>query len=854
MKLKFWRAELLLVLIFICFALTPVAAVEAEYDTAVELYEAGEYVEAREILEKLYEEKPADEGILYHLTRVNEETGELEEAFYYLAQLAERSPDELEKLTPRSVYQSAGLLAYEIREYRRALEFFQKALEVVDDEIEEENIKSWRDRSRSAYLRRVRLDREAALQSLLNEASELTAEGRLREAIELLEAQRDDFEDYPELESLMADLQQEERFFHWMEQVEEVSRETPGSEVDQLIEKGRNEFFDEDRYEETTGNYLAKLFYTRGVQYYLDEKFSEAKSSFENALAFSIEVYPEYYQELARSNYRLGNYEQTLEKLKLLEGNFPEYDADGWLAWKNWFWLHLDVFVVGLLVLGLVLGTIFLIGPLFGARLFTALGVRLAPLLLRFNQPVAATLVWDRLCRVEYLAEESFDKYVAALEKLGKDKKLRQVLETFQLVAELSLSQQIKLGRTYRSAGKNEQAAEILSEVYKDWEKLGQRDKVTLARLLSSLKLEQGETEQALEIFGRLLKLQPENNRLYQQVIRLAAESSKWNLWAKYGRLWLKQVKSGYIQERHRATISSAREEGGLQDPESIAEFLLEVYDQKVADLSNQPQERLKFVYELTEEIPGGWERTVEVLEEIIDRQANDDEQRKFLRRLAEILSERGQFERALPYYERLREQVGDEFDLLEKLGRIYQQLEKRSEAVECYEKIFDYQKDNITAISGLKQIGRDYETDQEYEAAEAAYRTVLDNSRSPDTDVQFRLGVAQYRQNKLEEALGTFQKIKDTRLDFQARVLSYIARCLVKMEMYEAAYKRIEEFEYESRELSSTQRRTLLYWLARAAEGAGKTAEAKSHYQTIVAGDVEFRDVADRLERLEAQ
>jgi len=851
-KLKSWKIELIVILLFAVTSLFPAAVLAATYDTAVELYEAGEYGAARDLLEELYEADPADEGVLYHLYLLEEETGTPEETFYYLAQLAERSPDELEILSPRAVYQAAGLLAYEIAEYRRALEFFEKALEEVEDENKEESLRTWRDRSRSAYLRRVRLDREAELSALRNEAARLASEGKVGEAIELLKAQQDEFENYAELETLLADLQREQRFFNWMEQVEEVSLETPSNEIDQLIDEGRSEFFDVERYEETTRNYMGRLFYIRGIQHYLDDQFSEAKDRFENALAFSLEAYPEYFQELARSNYRLGNYEQTDENLKLLERQFPEFDADSWLAWKNWFRLNLDIFITVFLLLGLVLGTIFLFGPLFGSRLITSVGVKLTSLLMRINQTAAAALVFDRLCQVEFLENDAFKKYITALEQTGEDNKIREALETFKNAKGLSRSQKIKLAQIYRNAGENDRASEILTGVYNAWEKLKQKDKAVLARLLSALKLEQGKTEEALELFGRLLKLQPRNNRLYQQVIKLAAESEKWNLWTKYGRQWMKQVKSGYIQDRHRATISTAREEGGLQDPESIAEFLLEVYEQKVSDLSEQPLNRLRFVCELTEEIPGGWERTVDVLKEIIERQLSEEEQRKFLRRLADILAERGQFEQALPYYEKLRELAGDEFDLLEKLGRIYQQLDMRAEAVDCYQKIFNYQKDNVSAISGLKQIGRDYEADEEYEKAESTYRTVLENSRSAEPDVQFRVGVAQYRQDKLEEALSTFQKIKHTRLDFQARVLSYVARCLVKMEMHEAAYKRIEEFEYDARELSSNQRRNLRYWLARAAEGAGQTAEAKSHYQTIVAGDVEFRDAAARLKRLE--
>jgi hypothetical protein len=67
----------------------------------------------------------------------------------------------------------------------------------------------------------------------------------------------------------------------------------------------------------------------------------------------------------------------------------------------------------------------------------------------------------------------------------------------------------------------------------------------------------------------------------------------------------------------------------------------------------------------------------------------------------------------------------------------------------------------------------------------------------------------------------------------------------------YDVALERISEVDPKNNAFPSRLRREIHYWRGRAQEAASRAESALEHYRKILASDVEFRDVSERIDRL---
>ena len=142
---------------------------------------------------------------------------------------------------------------------------------------------------------------------------------------------------------------------------------------------------------------------------------------------------------------------------------------------------------------------------------------------------------------------------------------------------------------------------------------------------------------------------------------------------------------------------------------------------------------------------------------------------------------------------------------------------------------------------------------DEEADFAEMLRRFkqgVAENVDAEDHQAHYDLGVAFKEMGLVDEAIAEFQKALRAPSN---RLPTYeaLGQCFVDKEQYPVAQAILGRALNENG-ATDEQLIGVLYLLGRAAEGAGKYEEASGYYQRVFVIDIQFRDVAERLNAVE--
>jgi tetratricopeptide (TPR) repeat protein len=825
------------------------AAASDLIETGLDHLKNGELDQSREKLLLALEQNPDNERALYYLSLIAQRRGKDKKAFEYFNRLARRSPDEFKHFIPREVYQFTGILAHQIGEHRRAMELLEKAQKVAESESVYQQLEGWRQRARSAYLRQLGRKKEERLQNILKTSEEYLKQNEPRKGLELLLEHREEFKGEVEFDSQIKKLRLRVQFHNWLQESEQVSGETSASELENLIERGTG-LLKHEKLKPQVKPDLARLYYYRGQLYFKNNKFSRARKMFFQALSLESEPEPQTLQALGRSNYQLGDYQEAKENIEKIRELHPEFNLDRrlrraiWWQTEGYTWLYVGILVVVVLSLASFF--------LYNWNLFNRLGVGLGKLFYFLGWEQSALSVFQHLCEVEEVDEKSFKIWFELLSRRAKKKQVLELLRAREEINELPTRLRLEYAYLLRECEEIVEATQIFEECLSEWEKLDKKQRIKLTGNLSKIYLRQNNEPRAFDVLEMLLAEKPSDSQLNRRLLKLAASLDYWEKYMQLGRRWFDAVSRRYIQKTHRRGYTTSEEKEELNDPPSIADFLLSVYsEQAEVSLSEQPVKMLEFLLELSTELPGKNDLSRRLLEELLRRDLPDRTIADYLSRLAVLYEKNNDYQKAIDVYKRLRQLKSSNLAVLEKLGKVYLQAEKRAEAQRVFEEVFEIQRDNATAASGLKELGRRYETEENFEKAARAYRLIINNSHFQKTQIQYRLGVCLFRQDKYEEALSVFQKIKQGDELLKARIVLYMSRCLLGMGHYDVALERISEVDPKNNAFPSRLRREIHYWRGRAQEAASRAESALEHYRKILASDVEFRDVSERIDRL---
>jgi tetratricopeptide (TPR) repeat protein len=126
----------------------------------------------------------------------------------------------------------------------------------------------------------------------------------------------------------------------------------------------------------------------------------------------------------------------------------------------------------------------------------------------------------------------------------------------------------------------------------------------------------------------------------------------------------------------------------------------------------------------------------------------------------------------------------------------------------------------------------------------------VSDNVDEEDHESHYDLGVAYKEMGLVDEAISEFQKALRAP---QGRVRTYeaLGQCFLEKQQFQVAATILGRALNEPG-IGDDQLVGVLYLLGYCSEALRSTADALTFYQRVFAVDIQFRDVADRLARLE--
>jgi len=233
----------------------------------------------------------------------------------------------------------------------------------------------------------------------------------------------------------------------------------------------------------------------------------------------------------------------------------------------------------------------------------------------------------------------------------------------------------------------------------------------------------------------------------------------------------------------------------------------------------------------------------VEKSEDMAERLINEYETRlktepsnlKLVRQLAELYTQKKQFDRALGYYQQIKSSdLGNDASVDHAIS-------------DTMIKKYEHQ------ISELDANAPDYaEKAAVLEAEKQAFQLSECQKRvehfPTDLQMRFELGQLYFQAGKISEAIGEFQKAQNNP-HRRAVAMNYLAQCFAKRKMYDLAARTLQNALKEKPVLDD-EKKDLIYNLGCVFEMMGKKEDAIEQFKVIYEVDIGYKDVAAKVDR----
>src|SRR5579859_2382584 len=228
--------------------------------------------------------------------------------------------------------------------------------------------------------------------------------------------------------------------------------------------------------------------------------------------------------------------------------------------------------------------------------------------------------------------------------------------------------------------------------------------------------------------------------------------------------------------------------------------------------------------------------------EDVVDRVIHEHEERltkepnnlKLIRDLAELYTQKKEFDRALGYYEKLTQSdAGNDASL-------------QSAIAQTKVRQFDH------LLSQLDPNAADYaERSAQIKADRLAYQLAECKERAEkfptDLMIRFELGQLYFQTDNLSEAIKEFQKARQNPHK-RVQSLNYLAQCFAKRGMYDMAARQAQE-AIKEKQVFDAEKMDLVYTLGSILEKMGKREEAIEQFKLIYEVDSSYKDVEKKVD-----
>ena len=265
-------------------------------------------------------------------------------------------------------------------------------------------------------------------------------------------------------------------------------------------------------------------------------------------------------------------------------------------------------------------------------------------------------------------------------------------------------------------------------------------------------------------------------------------------------------------------------DEGGYGALEGGEGSYRDVLKNKDEAVSLEQEKRVQKTEDVAERLIGEYETRLEA----------EPDNLKMMRSLAELYTQKNQFDRALEMYQRIKDaNVGGdatiERAMMETTVRKYDlQLAQLDAAAPEY-------AETVSAIAAEKLA---------YQTAECLKRV----ERYPtDLAIRYEMGVLHFQAGKIGEAIAEFQKAQSNPHK-RISAMSYLAQCFAKRGINDSAVRTLQN-AIKEKPAFDEEKKDLIYHLGCVLEKMGKKAEAIEQFLIIYETDVSYRDVGAKVD-----
>jgi tetratricopeptide (TPR) repeat protein len=207
----------------------------------------------------------------------------------------------------------------------------------------------------------------------------------------------------------------------------------------------------------------------------------------------------------------------------------------------------------------------------------------------------------------------------------------------------------------------------------------------------------------------------------------------------------------------------------------------------------------------------------------------------KTLRNLAELYTQKKQFDRAISYYERIKASEAGAGD--SALDRAIAETKVRQ---------FDYQIEQLNpfAADNAEQIAKIKADKLTFQVAECQERV---EKFPTDLMIRFEMGQLYFQAGKIGEAIQELQKAQGNPHKRLA-AMNLLAQCFAKRKMYDLAAKTLQNAIKEKVGFDD-EKKDLIYNLGSVLESMDKKEEAIEQFKLIYETDIGYKDVAAKVD-----
>jgi tetratricopeptide (TPR) repeat protein len=264
--------------------------------------------------------------------------------------------------------------------------------------------------------------------------------------------------------------------------------------------------------------------------------------------------------------------------------------------------------------------------------------------------------------------------------------------------------------------------------------------------------------------------------------------------------------------------------EGGYAALEGGGGSYRDILKDKKEATSLEQEKRVQRSEDVTERLMGEYEARLET----------EPNNFKLLRSLAELYTQKKQFDRALELYERVKQSdMGNDPSLDQSIAAtVVKRFDAQIEQLNPFDPEHAAQVEKIKAEKLAFQVAECQKRVEKYPT---------------DLAIRYEMGVLYFQTGKIGEAVQEFQKAQGNPYKRLA-AMSYLAQCFAKRKMFDLAARTLQNAIKEKAGFDD-EKKDLIYNLGCVFEAMGKKEEAVEQFKQIYESDIGYKDVAAKVD-----